>query len=130
MPDDPWAVTVETWEGPIICCASADEFSARDWLRNVLSGSNLVPQGGIGAFVARRLGEGLDIRLATPVTRVALERHGRRVAVETPRGTITARLGHRHGLHRRAGGGRDRASIRRCRRRRWPRSTPCRWGWR
>ena len=67
----PWAVTVETWEGPIICCAGADEFSARDWLRNVLSGSNLVPQGGIGAFVARRLGEGLDIRLATPVTRVA-----------------------------------------------------------
>ena len=38
------------------------------------------------------------------------------VAVETPRGTITAALGHRHRLHRRAGGGRDRASIRRCRR--------------
>ena len=88
MPDDPWAVTVETWEGPIICCASADEFSARDWLRNVLSGSNLVPQGGIGAFVARRLGDGLDIRLATPVTRVAWGGEG--VAVETPRGTITA----------------------------------------
>ena len=73
MPDDPWAVTVETWEGPIICCASADEFSLRDWLRNVLSGSNLVPQGGIGAFVARRLGEGLDIRLGTPVTQRVLE---------------------------------------------------------
>lgn len=89
MPDDPWAVTVETWEGPIICCASADEFSARDWLRNVLSGSNLVPQGGIGAFVARRLGEGLDIRLATPATRVVW--NGAGVAVETPRGTVTAR---------------------------------------
>ncbi len=89
MPDDPWAVTVETWEGPIICCAAADEFSTRDWLSNVLSGSNLVPQGGIGAFVARRLGEGLDIRLATPVTRMAWNGGG--VAVETPRGTITAR---------------------------------------
>jgi monoamine oxidase len=89
MPADPWAVTVETWEGPIICVASADEFSARDWLRNVLSGSNLVPQGGIGAFVARRLGEGLDIRLSTPVTRIAW--HGGGVALETPRGTITAR---------------------------------------
>ncbi len=33
MPDDPWAVTVETWEGPIICCAAAEEFSLRDWLR-------------------------------------------------------------------------------------------------
>ena len=113
MPDDPWAVTVETWEGPIICCASADEFSARDWLRNVLSGSNLVPQGGIGAFVARRLGEGLDIRLATPVTRVAWggeRRRGGDAARHDHRG-----LGHRHRLHRRAGGGRGRASIRRCR---------------
>jgi monoamine oxidase len=89
MPDDPWAVTVETWEGPIICVASADEFSLRDWYRNVLSGGNLVPQGGIGAFVARRLGEGLDIRRATPVTRVIWGGSG--VAVETPSGTVTAR---------------------------------------
>ena len=89
MPDDPWAVTIETWEGPIICVASADEFSARDWLRNVLSGSNLVPDGGIGAFVARRLGVGLDIRLATPVTRVRWGGDG--VAVDTPSGTVTAR---------------------------------------
>ena len=88
MPDDPWAVTVETWEGPIICCAAADEFSLRDWLRNVLSGSNLVPQGGIGAFVARRLGEGLDIRLATPVDARGL---GRSAASRwrRARGTIT-----------------------------------------
>lgn len=88
MPDDPWAVTVETWEGPIICVASAEEFSARDWLRNVLSGGNLVPDGGIGAFVASRLGVGLDIRMATPVTRVKWGGDG--VAVDTPRGTITA----------------------------------------
>src|SRR5262249_33475574 len=27
LPDDPWAVTVETWEGPIICCVEATEFS-------------------------------------------------------------------------------------------------------
>jgi monoamine oxidase len=88
MPDDPWAITVETWEGPIICVASADEFSTRDWLSNLLSGGNLVPQGGIGAFVARRLGEGLDIRLNTPATRIRWGGGG--VAVETPRGTITA----------------------------------------
>ena len=89
MPDDPWAVTVETWEGPIICVASADEFSTRDWLRNVLTGSNLVPDGGIGAFVARRLGVGLDIRLSTPVERVRWGGDG--VAVETARGTVTGR---------------------------------------
>jgi monoamine oxidase len=89
LPDDPWALTVETWEGPIICCASADEFSMRDWLNNVLSGSNLVPQGGIGAFVARRLGEGLDIRLSSPVTRIVWGSRG--VTVESACGTITAR---------------------------------------
>ncbi len=87
LPDDPWAVTVETWEGPIICCADADQYSMLDWQRNVLSGSNLVPEGGIGAFVVRRLGEGLDIRLSTQVTRVSW---GRQVSVETARGTITA----------------------------------------
>jgi monoamine oxidase len=89
LPDDPWALTVETWEGPIICCASADEFSMRDWLNNVLSGSNLVPQGGIGAFVARRLGEGLDIRLSSPVTRIVWGSRG--ITVEAACGTITAR---------------------------------------
>lgn len=89
MPDDRWALTVETWEGPIICVASADELSMRDWLDNVLSGGNLVPDGGIGAFVARRLGVGLDIRLNTPVTRICWS--GDRVSVDTPGGTVTAR---------------------------------------
>jgi monoamine oxidase len=88
MPYEPWALTVETWEGPIICVASADEFSARDWLNNVLSGSNRVPDGGIGAFVARRLGVGLDIRLSTPVVRIRWGGDG--VAAETTHGTITA----------------------------------------
>ena len=46
---------VEAWEGPVICAVDADQFSARDWRRNALSGSNLVPEGGIGAFVQRRL---------------------------------------------------------------------------
>jgi monoamine oxidase len=88
MPDDPWAVTVETWEGPIICCADADAFSLRDWQRNVLSGSNLVPRGGIGAFITRRLGAGLDIRPNVPATCI---RWGSSIAVDTPRGTISAR---------------------------------------
>jgi monoamine oxidase len=90
LPGDPWALTIEAWEGPVICVAEAEHFSLRDWRRNVLSGSNLVPQGGIGAFVARRLGEGLDIRLATPVTRLRWNGPGGRVTAATPRGTITA----------------------------------------
>ena len=106
MPDDAWAVTVETWEGPIICVASADEFSVRDWLRNVLSGSNLVPQGGIGAFVARRLGEGLDIRLRDAGDTRGLGRRRRRGGDATRHGHRA--IGHRDRLHRRAGGRCDR----------------------
>jgi monoamine oxidase len=90
-PADPWALTVEAFEGPVICVAEADEFSLRDWRRNALDGSNLVPQGGIGAFVARRLGRGLDIRLNTPVTRLRWNGPGGRVTVETPRGSLSAR---------------------------------------
>jgi monoamine oxidase len=87
LPNDPWAATVEAWEGPVICAADAAKFSARDWRRNALGGSNLVAEGGIGAFVARRLATGLDIRLNTPVTKV---RWGKRVTVETSDGTLTA----------------------------------------
>ncbi len=90
LPDDPWAATIEAWEGPVICTADASTFSARDWRRNALGGSNLVPEGGIGAFVERRLTTGLDIRLNTPVTRVSWNGKGGRAAVDTPRGTISA----------------------------------------
>ena len=90
LPDDPWARTVEAWEGPVICAADADRFSARDWRRNALDGANLVPDGGVGAFVQRRLTEGLDIRLNTPVTRVRWGGPGGAVAVETARGVLTA----------------------------------------
>lgn len=88
LPGDPWAPSVEAWEGPVICAADADAFSLRDWRRNALSGSNLVPEGGIGAFIARRLGGGLDIRLQTPATRIAWDGP---VQVETPRGTVRAK---------------------------------------
>lgn len=90
LPDDPWAATVESWEGPVICTVDAEDYSLLDWKRNVLGGSNLVPQGGVGAFVQRRLGEGLEIRLDTRVRRVRWGGPGGRVAVETDRGTLTA----------------------------------------
>jgi monoamine oxidase len=90
LPDDPWAPTVEAWEGPVICVADGDEFSALDWRRNALSGSNLVPQGGIGTFVARHLGQGLDVRLDTPVTLLRWEGKGGAVTAETAKGALTA----------------------------------------
>ena len=91
LPDDPWAATVEAWEGPVICAADADKFSARDWRRNALNGGNLLPDGGIGAFAQRRLTTGLDIRLHSPVTRVRWGRPGGAVTVETASGSITAK---------------------------------------
>ena len=90
LPDDPWAPTVEAWEGPVICAVDAARFSARDWRRNALGGSNLVAEGGIGAFVARRLTAGLDIRLNSQVTRIRWGGPGGRVTVETVNGTLTA----------------------------------------
>jgi monoamine oxidase len=90
LPDDPWAATVEAWEGPVICVADADKFSALDWRRNGLGGSNLLPDGGVGAFVQRRLAWGLDIRLNTPVTRVRWGGPRGQVTVETETGPITA----------------------------------------
>jgi monoamine oxidase len=90
LPDDPWAATIEAWEGPVICAVDADRFSALDWRRNALGGSNLVPEGGIGAFVRRRLAQGVDIRLNTPVTRVRWGGSGGQVTVETAAGSVTA----------------------------------------
>jgi monoamine oxidase len=87
---DPWAATIEAWEGPVICAVDADRFSARDWRRNALGGGNLVPDGGIGTFVRRRLVQGLDIRLNTPVTRVRWAGPGGRITVETANGSVSA----------------------------------------
>ena len=90
LPTDSWAATVEAWEGPVICVADAARFSARDWRRNALGGGNLVPEGGIGAFVTRRLTAGLDIRLNTPVARVVWGGPGGRATIHTASGTLTA----------------------------------------
>jgi monoamine oxidase len=90
LPGDPWAPTIEAWEGPVICAVDGDRFSARDWRRNALGGSNLVPLGGIGAFVRRRLTQGLDIRLSVPVRRVRWGGAGGSVRVDTDLGSLTA----------------------------------------
>ena len=74
----------------MICVVDSDRFSARDWRNNALGGSNLVPQGGIGAFVERRCAPGLDIRLNTPALRIRWGEAGGRVAVDTALGTVTA----------------------------------------
>jgi len=87
MRDDPWAATVAGWEGAIIAAADADTLSVRDWRQNRLDGANLNVEGGLGAFVARRLAT--DVELDTPVTTIAWD-GADGVRVETARGTVRA----------------------------------------
>lgn len=86
MQAEPWAKTVALWEGAIINAADADVLSLRDWHRNALSGPNLLPLEGVGAFVARHLRE--DVYLRTPVTRIDWSGPG--IVAETGSGTLRA----------------------------------------
>lgn len=90
MADDPWALSVESWEGPVIAAADAGALSLRDWHRNLLDDPNLTVAGGMGAFVARRLGPPAgDVRLGAPVSRIAWDGGG--VTLATPGGDVRAR---------------------------------------
>ena len=90
MADNPWAVAVENWEGPVINVADANAFSLRDWRTNVLEGPNLIIPGGIGAFAERVLAPmAAEIYFHSPATRVRWQCPDG-VAVETPRGTLRA----------------------------------------
>ena len=82
----PWAPTIALWEGAIIAAADADDLSAEDWRRNLLPPPNLLPPGGLGDFVARRLAT--PAWLDTPAARIAWDGPG--VRVDTPRGTVRA----------------------------------------
>ncbi|MCW3474165.1 flavin monoamine oxidase family protein [Limobrevibacterium gyesilva] len=86
---NPWTATIEMWEGTLIAAADPHDFSLHDWRVNELDGANLVVDGGIGAFVERRLGPRAGpVLLNRPVTRIAW---GDKMAAETPRGAVTAR---------------------------------------
>lgn len=84
----PWDATVAHWQGQTIAAAELDRMSLLDFSANLLNGGNLLPEGGLGALVAR-LAEGLPVRLSAPVTHL---RWGGPVAVaEGPFGAVTAR---------------------------------------
>ena len=82
----PWAPTIARWEGAIIAAADADVLSAQDWRRNLLPPPNLVAPGGLGDFVARRLGGA--VHLGTPVRRIRWDGPG--VSVEAAKGVVRA----------------------------------------
>ncbi len=87
---DPWTATVESWEAAQIAAADPRLLSVRDLHCNQLEDGNLEFESGLGNFVERHLGP-RDIRLNTPVTRIAWDRPGGGVAVATPSGTVAAR---------------------------------------
>jgi monoamine oxidase len=85
---DPWISTIETWEARLIAAADPTDFSLQDWHCNELNGTNLMVEGGIGAFVERRLGPPAGaVTLHTPVTRIGWRGP---VTAETPRGVLKA----------------------------------------
>lgn len=91
LPDHPWALTIEGWEGPVIATADAADLSLIDWHRNLLEGANLLVRGGLGTFVARRLGPMAEkIRTGTAVSAVNWDAAGGRVLITTSAGTISA----------------------------------------
>lgn len=86
LAENPWAPTVARWEGAVIAAADADVLSAQDWRRNLLPPPNLVAPGGLGDFVARRLGGA--VHLGTPVRRIRWDGPG--VSVEAAKGVVRA----------------------------------------
>ena len=59
MGADPWVQTMLFWEGSLIAAADPRDLGLADWHLNLLHGSNLVVEGGLGRFrgaAARRHG--------------------------------------------------------------------------
>jgi monoamine oxidase len=89
--DRPWTATIEYWESCLIAAADPKRFSVRDWHLNLLEGTNAEVRGGIGAFIARRLGAAAGtIWCDAPARRIVWSGPAGGVRVETPRGTVTA----------------------------------------
>jgi monoamine oxidase len=87
--DDPWAATIEAWQGPVIDAAEPSDISLADWHANELAGGNLMIPDGLGTFVARRLGPlAGDVRCGIAATHLAWDGAG--VRVETTSGTLDA----------------------------------------
>ncbi len=85
----PWMASILNWEAPIIAAADAAALSLRDWHTNRLEGANLQVEGGLGRFVAHRLGAAAGpVRLGVAATAIAWDGQG--VVVHTSEGPIRA----------------------------------------
>ncbi len=84
--DDPWLPTLLYFESCLIAAADPTQLSTRDWRDNELPGTNLLPERGLGALLARLAPPGILRRAA--VRRIA----GRGpVTLETAQGRIRAK---------------------------------------
>lgn len=84
-----WLPAVANWEAPVIAAANASALSLRDWHANQLEAPNWEVEGGLGAWVARRLGPPAGpVRLGVAADRVGWDGPG--VRVETAAGVIRA----------------------------------------
>ena len=88
MRDDPWAATIELWEAAQIAAADPATFSLHDWRINDLEGSNLILEGGIGAFLTRLATQAGPIQCDTPATAIDWSDA---IRIATPSGTLRAR---------------------------------------
>jgi monoamine oxidase len=84
----PWDATVAAWQGDVIAAWPLSAQSLHDFAANLLDGGNRLPEGGLGALVAR-LAEGLPVTTAAPVT--TLRWGGKEAVAEGPFGTLRAR---------------------------------------
>lgn len=84
----PWDATVAAWQGQVIGAWPLSAMSLRDFAANLLDGANLLPEGGLGALLAR-LAQSLPVTCAAPVAR--LRWGGREAVAEGPFGTLRAR---------------------------------------
>ena len=84
----PWDATVSAWQGDVIAAWPLSEISLHDFAATLLEGSNLLPEGGLGALLAR-LAEGLPVTTGAPVA--TLRWGGREAIAEGPFGTLRAR---------------------------------------
>lgn len=84
----PWDATVAAWQGEVIAAWPLAAMSLRDFAANLLGGANLLPEGGVGALLAR-LAAGLPVAYGAPVLRLAWG--GRMAVAEGPFGTLRAR---------------------------------------
>jgi monoamine oxidase len=83
-----WRGSIEFVLGPFGCGKPLDEVSAQDFSRSAERDVDAFCRQGMGALLAK-LADGLAVRLSTPATRI--EAGSRMVAVDTPKGTLTAR---------------------------------------